>query len=103
MLSLQHSDILISKAKKSTCRYKVSAIGFDRRGNFVGCTSNHKRFGHYGGSVDAEIKMIRKYGKKVKTMIICRVNNKGNLLKIDACDRCQKILDKLGIKVLSLG
>jgi len=93
---------LIKKAQKSICRYKISAIGFDKNGNILGSTFNRPRFFRKSGGIHAEIALLQKYKKKLKTIIICRVNNKGKLLQIKPCNNCKNIFKKLGIKVYTL-
>lgn len=90
------------KAKQSSGRYKISAVGFDHKGNYLGISCNYKRFDRYGGGLHAEMNLLHRYGSKVKTMMICRVGATGDLLPIDPCERCQKVLDKLGIKVITI-
>jgi cytidine deaminase len=95
-------DLAVNKAKQSCCRYRVSAIGLDRLGNVLGSACNQKRFPNKGGSLHAEAALLRKYGKKVKSIFICRVNKHGKLKSIKPCDNCQAMLDTLKIKVYSL-
>ena len=103
MASLEYTTgLAINKARQSHCRYKISAIGLDKSGNVIGSACNKKRFNYEGGGVHAEMALLRKYGKKIKSMVICRVNKEGNLLKINSCKTCQKTLDNLGIKVYSI-
>jgi cytidine deaminase len=91
-----------SKAKQSICRFRVSAVGLDKRGRIVGCTSNRLRFLHKGGGVHAEIALIKKYGKQLKSIFICRINKSGELMNIHPCKNCQEVIDKLNIKVYSI-
>ncbi|MFW6272679.1 MAG: hypothetical protein ACOC2U_02730 [bacterium] len=101
------NPILIKKAVKkaitSDCRFKVSALGFNAKGDFIGSKTNIRRFECKGGGLHAEINLIHEYGAKVRTIVICRVSKSGNLLPIDPCPNCQKVADKLGIKILSIG
>lgn len=92
----------IKKASQSICKYKISAIGFDKQGRLIGTAFNRPRFGKYGGSIHAELNLMSRYGKNLKTIVICRVNNNGDMLPIDACSTCQKKADELGIKIKSL-
>jgi cytidine deaminase len=103
MASLEYvKNLAITKAKQSCCRYKVSAIGLDRLGNVTGSACNQKRFPNKGGSLHAEMALLRKHGKRVKSIIICRVNKHGKLKNIKPCDKCQLVLDTLKIKVYSI-
>lgn len=92
----------IKKANDSCCRFKVSAIGISSKGNVLGSCINNHRFDGKGGGIHAEINLIRRFGKKLNTIIICRVGRGGDLLPIDPCDNCQKVADKMGIKIISV-
>jgi len=39
----------IKKAKKSNCKYKIVAIGLNRKGDIVGFSTNVPRFKRFGG------------------------------------------------------
>lgn len=90
------------KAKQSNCRYKISALGFDKKGNYLGASFNKKRFHIKGGGIHAEIALIKKFGPRMKSMVICRINKQGSLLNISPCKTCQAVADKLGIKIFSI-
>jgi hypothetical protein len=91
-----------TKAKQSNCRYKVAALGFNRKGDFIGSAVNkQKLYKHHGGQ-HAEMELLRKYGKKIRNIIICRMNNSGDFLPIKACENCSKVLGNLGIKIYSI-
>ena len=93
----------IKKANQSICKYKISAMGFDRKGNFIGCAMNTPRFSRYGGGNHAEMNLMSQYGSKLKTIVICRTNSHGELLPIDPCDTCRGKAEELGIKIVSIG
>jgi cytidine deaminase len=90
------------KASQSLSKYRISAIALDDRGNVLGSAMNRPRFDHHGGGVHAEIAVLSKFGPKVKTIILCRIGNDGDILPIHPCKRCKKVLDKKGIKVYSI-
>ena len=92
---------MIKKAKKSTCRYKVSALGLTSKGEIIGLKNNSPRFSREGGSVHAEMALMRQYGENIKTIYICRVNGKGELLPIKPCKVCKRKAKELGIKILT--
>ena len=89
----------VKKAKQAPSKFKVSAIGLDYKGNYLGSAYSSTRFLRYGGGLHAEMALLHRYGDKVKTMIICRVGQSGEIRPIEPCERCQKILDKMNIKV----
>ena len=99
------------KALKSACRYKISAAGFNKKGECVIITHNkHKfpskepRYGRISGyGIHAEEEIFPHVLKKnIKTIIIMRVNRHGNLLPIDPCDSCKKTSEKLGVNIISI-
>ena len=91
----------IKKAKQSSCRFKVSAIGLDKNGKFLGAAYNRHRMSKKGGGIHAEIALLNKT-KDVKTIILCRVGRSGDLLPIHPCKTCQRVLDKMNIKVYTI-
>ena len=97
---------LINRAKKkasqSPSKYKISAIGLDFKGNIVGSAFNSLRFNCYGGGIHAEMALLSRYGSHIKTIILCRVGRTGLVLPIHPCEKCQKILDKMGVKVVTI-
>ena len=102
MIASNCLDRCIRKALKSCCRYKVLAIGFNRKGDLIGYANNHPMFSMVNGSMHAERKLIMKYGSKVRSVVILRVGNSGNLLPIKPCANCQKMLDKLNVTVQTI-
>lgn len=92
---------MIKKAKKSTCRYRVSALGLTAKGEIIGIKNNSPRFSREGGSIHAEMALMKQYGENIKTIYICRVNGKGELLPIKPCKVCRRKADELGIKILT--
>lgn len=93
---------LTSKAHKSDCKYKISAIGFDKKGELIGVTNNTHRFLGKGKGLHAEMRLIRRYGNNIKTMIICRVGRSGIMRPIDPCETCSRVATKLGIKIQTI-
>ena len=91
-------SIVINKAKQSFCRYKISAIGFDNKGRMIGMSTNKPRINRKGGGFHAEINLIRRYKENLKSIFICRINSKGELLPISACKNCQEVMSKLNIR-----
>ena len=98
----QIKKIAIRKAQQSECCYRISAVGLNKRGEVIGSTFNKIRLPHFRGGLHAEIDLIRRYGKNLKTIVICRVNRTGKVCKIDPCPNCKKVADKLGIKIISV-
>lgn len=92
----------IRKASKSSGRYKISAIGINYRGEIIGSAFNTPRFHRKGGGNHAELNLIKRCGKDLKTIILCRVGGFGNLLPIHPCKTCQTKADELGIKIITV-
>jgi tRNA(Arg) A34 adenosine deaminase TadA len=91
------------KASKSDCRYKVAAIGIDRRGRTIAIAHNTHRLMKRGGGNHAELNLIRKCPKSLKTIIICRVGNSGILRAIEPCESCKRLCSRMKIKIVTVG
>ena len=92
----------MKKANQSICRYKVSAVGFDKKGRMIGTACNRPRFSKEGGSIHAEMRLMSQYKENLKTIIICRINDGGELKPIDPCLACATKAKELGIKIVSI-
>ena len=92
----------IKKASQSTCTYRISAIGLNKRGDILGSSTNRHGKEGKGKGKHAEIELIKRYGRKIKIIILCRVGGSGDILPIKPCENCQKVIDKMGIKVLTV-
>jgi len=104
-------EFLKRKAIHSDCSYKVSAVCFDKKGNVLGSVTNkHSSWdvvrktgiGRAGTAKHAERLLISKYGKNIKTIVIARVGQSGELRSIDSCPTCRKVAKKYGIKIISV-
>ena len=93
---------ITQKAYSSSCKFKIAAIAFSKKGNILGIVFNNFRFSGHGGGLHAEIKLIQRYGNKISWILIGRVGRSGDLLPIEPCQNCQKVADKLGIKIESI-
>lgn len=91
---------LRKKALSSCCKYHVAAIGLNRRGEVICSCSNRPRFSRYGGSVHAELDVMRRAGPGLCTILLCRVNALGNLLSIEPCKVCLKKAKELGVTIV---
>jgi len=102
MISQKIIETIKKKATQSYCRFKVAAIGFDERGEILATAVNRPRLDKFGGGSHAEMVVLQKAGRRVKSMIICRVGNSGELLPIHCCPSCKKVLEKMKIKVSTI-
>lgn len=96
-------DHIVRKARQSSCRYKVAAIAFDRNGDIIGVVSNSPRFNRMGGSDHAEMKLINRYGKNIKTIVVARLLKSGHITRMDPCKTCAKHAKKLNIIIKTIG
>ena len=88
----------LKKAASSLCRYKIAAIGFNRKNEIVGISYNTPRFRRIGGSTHAEINLLKKCGKQLYAVMVIRVGQSGELRPIEPCLNCLAALQ--GIKIL---
>ena len=94
------------KAALSPSQYRVSCVALDSSGDILGFTTNKFRKDNvepfYGSGLHAEALACAKFGPMdLKTLIIMRVGNAGDLLPIDPCPQCQKMAAKMGVKIFS--
>jgi hypothetical protein len=61
-----HINIAIKKAATSSCRYKISALGFNKRGELVATATNRPRFYRHGGGIHAEMALMKEHPKSLK-------------------------------------
>ena len=104
-LSLNYITRMRNKAKVSHGKYKIIAIAFSDKGNFLGISMNGFREGlsnRKGAGAHAETKLIRKFGKRIDKIYIMRFGMKLDILPIHPCVNCSKVADKYGIKIISL-
>ena len=93
------------KASSSVCRHMVGAISYDKRGNILCVTNNSPRHdlpSRRGSGRHAEAAAMLKFGKRIETIIILRINKRGDLLKISPCKNCSKLARKLNIQIKTL-
>lgn len=94
--------LLIKKARKSICRFKVSAVAFDKKGRMLGISYNNPRILAKGRGDHAEMKLMARYGDLIHSIVIMRVGKNGALLPIRPCCNCSKRAESLGIKIHSV-
>ena len=100
------SERLRKKAGQSPSKYRISAIAFDERGDFVAQAFNGLPpdgvEGNPGIGVHAEYKLMMKYGSLIKTIFISRIGHGGEWRPIKPCVNCQALADKLGVKLITI-
>ena len=92
----------VKKAIQSDCRYRISAIGLNKKGEVFCSVTNRQRFYYKGGGKHAEMLLMETAGKGLKTIIICRVGLSNSILPIKPCPMCNAKADELGIKIISV-
>lgn len=97
---------LKKQAEKSPSAYRIGGIAVSKRGNILGTAFNTFRVEQLtpgpGTNNHCEAVLIKKYGRRISTIIIMRIGRGGAILKIDPCQACQKLADKLGIKIITV-
>ncbi len=101
---------LIQAAIHSPCNYRIGAIAFDKKGDVLGNACNAFRMGskfigeqnRKGTGFHAEARLMKRYRSNIKTILIMRIGNSGNILPIDPCPACAKMAEKLGIKIVTV-
>lgn len=104
-------SLLKEKAECSPCTYRISGIAFSKKGNILGyCTNSHSKWqvldkspiGRAGTAEHCEKRLIEKYGRRIHTIVICRVGRSGNILPIDPCKSCSKLAAKYDITIKTI-
>ncbi len=92
----------IKKARKSCCLFKISAMALNRKGEVISTTTNRHRFDGKGRGLHAEMILMKRHPKSVKTIIICRVGKGGDLRPVHPCKMCSEKALELGVKIITL-
>ena len=96
-------DKITKKASQSNCKFKVAALGFNRKGECVISTVNKPLISKKGGGIHAEEAVFKVAKKKdIVKILICRVGRGGKLRPIDPCPSCARTAKKLGIEIRSI-
>jgi hypothetical protein len=94
---------LVSKASQSLSCYRLSGVAISKKGEILGFARNGFRrdnipSGKYSGK-HVEQALIERYGTNIKSIIIMRIGNGGDILPIHPCPKCAKLAEKYGIKI----
>lgn len=95
-------DRVKAKAIRSPSKYHIGVIGLNIKGEIIGTAFNSPRFNRKGGGYHAEMELMRTCGKDLKTIILCRVGAKGNILPIDPCKVCKTKAEELCVKIVTI-
>ena len=98
---------LHKKAMTSVSQYRISCVALNHKGEVIGYTTNKFRKDRIrptiGSGLHAESLAIAKFFPfGLKTLLIMRIGNKGDILPIDPCEDCQKMARKYGITIRSV-
>lgn len=96
-------NAVFKKATHSPSHIRMAGVAFSRKGEVLGIVSNGFRANNivparYSGE-HVERKLIARYGNLISKIVLMRIGRGGAILPIDPCPKCQKLLDKYGIKV----
>ena len=89
----------IRKGKKVPLKYRIVAVGFNKKGEFLSVATNRARFSKKSGGLHAEINMLLRHGKDLHSLFLLRVSRKGELLPIDSCACCKGVLAEHKVRV----
>lgn len=95
----------LKQKEESSLKYKVAAIAFTKRGNFIDIRYNGYREGlsnRVGSGLHAEQDLIHRHGNIIDTIYILRVGKSGDFLPIHPCKTCASIAKKRKIKIVML-
>lgn len=98
---------LWKKAQSSPSQYRIACVALNKKGDVLGYTTNKFRKDQIkpliGSGLHAEsYAMARYYPFGLKTLVIMRIGNGGDILPIDPCEDCQKMARKLGVTIKSI-
>lgn len=98
---------LHKKCMQSPSQYKISCVALNKKGDVIGYTSNKFRKDSIdpliGSGLHAEAAALAKfYPFGIKTLLIMRIGNGGDILPIDPCEDCLKMARKLGVTIRSV-
>lgn len=91
---------MIRAGLKVNLRYRVVAAGIDNRNRIISLATNSPRLPNRG--YHAEERVIFSSPKSLRRILILRVNNRGQMLPIDPCFKCQSLADKRGVTIESV-
>lgn len=105
--TIRIKKILHDAASKSPGRFRIGGIALNKKGEILGVAHNSFRKDNVvgqrkGTGEHCEVRLIRRYRDNIKTLILMRIGNSGNVLPIDPCPSCQALIEKYGINVLTV-
>ena len=95
------------KAMQSPSQYRIACVALNKKGEVIGYTSNKFRKDKIrplmGSGLHAEQIAMAKFAPfGLKTLLIMRIGNGGDILPIDPCEDCLKAARKIGVTIRSV-
>lgn len=94
------------KAANNSSQYHLAAAGFDKKGELLSIETNSFRKNdvgiHKGSGYHCEMRLVHRHGQKLRSILLLRIGNAGDILPIDACPKCAAVLNKLGVKIMPI-
>lgn len=91
------------KAASNSSQYHLAAAAFDKKGTLLSISTNSFRRDDIGirkySGYHAEMKLLHRHGLQMKSILLLRIGNNGDVLPIDPCPKCAAVLKKMGIKI----
>ena len=96
-------EIASNCAENSTMRHKLGAVIFDSKYHALG--RNRICNTHYKDSIHAEEDAIKNANRiginyEKSTLVVVRINNKGDFLRSFPCSKCQKLIKQMKIPLV---
>lgn len=92
-------DRIARKAAEVPCKFRVVAVGKDRRGRYIGIATNLPRFQRTGGGWHAEERLIFGSPPSLSVILLARIGASGDFLPIKPCPRCRRLAEKNNVKI----
>lgn len=94
------------KASTNSSQYHLAAAAFDKKGTLLSISTNSFRRDDIGirkhSGYHAEMRLVHQHGARLKSIILLRIGNAGDILPIDPCPKCAAVLKKLGVKIIPI-
>ena len=99
--------MLYKAATHSPSQYRIGCLAISHKGEVLGITHNGYRRENVSGprkntGQHAEKNAIYKWGSKIKSLVIMRIGNGGDIRPIHPCEHCLKLARKLGIEIITI-
>lgn len=97
-------DTMINKSKQNNySKFFITAAAYNKKNEFLGIVNNKRnnnKVSKFNCGLHAERELIKRYKGNIKYIVLYRRGNSFNTLPIHPCNTCNKIINKLNIKVI---